>query len=270
MGRKARYLMAALLAVGAAQVAAIPPYESFVKGESGYDASCLLCHQPGARRLTAYAREYVRLGGGLAALNTLNNLDSDNDGAKTSEELKWHSNPGDARSTPDHAGPWLARKDSLFEPGVPLKTIFRRDVSLEVFNMRLTGNQIDGIERTVRQKLPNEGRYAVFYLVKSADKKTLLGYATYASFIDAAGRFNTLLVAARTDMALEGLLFLNLHADKRFLKQDYLDQYRGLSYKALDAVAAPPGQEEAGAQTLNAVRSAVKTMDAILSSLANK
>ncbi len=261
---------------------ALPAFQHLYESRAGYAPNCTLCHKPGARRLTPYAREFLRLGRDADAVNALEVMDPDRDGFPSKIEREARSNPGDPRSTPDHPGDWLSVPPALPDLSPAFHKIFGPGVVYEAVEGRLSSAQVEKAERFLDKKLRDEDLSPTLFLVRKAagggasevpissgqsaspgsasGERPLAGYAGYAYFGDKEG-LTVFLVGVNMDFVLEGVWPLRLRGDQRLANRDYVEQFRGRTHTTLQGVSPPKGAEEENARLLAAVRRSLKLME---------
>ncbi len=282
MNFRRRVFLTLCLLGTAGPVSALPAFRRLYESRAGYAPNCTLCHKPGARRLTPYAREFLRLGRDADAVNALEVMDPDRDGFSSKIERESRSNPGDPRSTPDHPGDWLSTPPAPPDFSPAFHKIFGPGVVYETTEGRLSSAQVEKAERFLDKKLRDEDLSPTLFLVRKAagggtpdiprpsarasppesapGEKPLAGYAGYAYFGDKEG-LTVFLVGVNTDFVLQGVWPLRVRGDQRLAKRDYVEQFRGRTHATLQGVSPPKGAEEENARLLTAVRRSLKLME---------
>jgi hypothetical protein len=101
-------LVAMLLATAAMNASATPTFARLYKAQFGYIPSCNACHSDGGgSTLNPFGKAFKEAGKNEAAFAKIAALDSDGDGVANAAEASAKANPGDKKSTPNNAGPWL-------------------------------------------------------------------------------------------------------------------------------------------------------------------
>jgi hypothetical protein len=280
--RRAALVLAALWSA-AAPALSVPSFNNLFDKHAGYPASCALCHQPQDWRATPYSREFLRLNRGFAALKALDLMDPDDDGVPSRDEIESRSNPGDARSTPDHPGDWLSHSLRTPPPRRFLAPVFGPLVEYEVVEKRLKDDQVSRIEEEIGQSLRDEDRFpTVFRVWESAEpfpaflspgqepepsstasggRTFLLARVGYA--YEGTDHLSVYVVVTRPDGSLWSLRPVRVPGDQRLGGEDYLRQFVGKRADQLAAVAAPRGAEAGSARLVEAVRRCLEVMDVL-------
>jgi len=255
-------LLTATLLISASVSESLPLFRNLYQAKAGYPVSCAVCHQRQDWRLTPYAKEFSKLGGGLSALESLELLDPDGDGFSTKEEIEALSNPGDARSTPKKPGPWLSRLKPTFPPKKTLADVFKASLTYELLERPLAPEEVASIENDLGETLKDAEKYPTVFLVKNRDGD-LLGRTNYA-FTEGDNPF-FFLVVMDSENRLQTVRPLG-HKHKKdapFWKQTYLDQYAGKNLSTLSHIKPPRGDEKRHGKIVTAVRHAIKIIDQV-------
>jgi len=241
---------------------ALPGFRNFFRVKTAYRTGCQVCHQPRDNRLTPYAREYVRLNGGFAALDALDVMDPDKDGFPSKEELGFHSNPGDARSTPAHIGDWLSNLTPSEPPREILVDLYGRIPPYEVFERPLKRHQAQSLERALGQKLRDEELFPVIFLFNKKGEAGAPPAPDRGAYAFCWGKKMTSLFAVvAPEGTLRAVRFVRLYGDQRFDNEQYLSQFPGRTAETLQGVSSPRGAEAQNDDILSALRRCLEIMD---------
>jgi len=86
-----------------------PVFARYYKTEYGYQPSCNACHKDGGGSpLNLYGKQFKQQRMTRASFAKIATLDADGDGFANHAEITAKANPGDADSTPENRGDWLA------------------------------------------------------------------------------------------------------------------------------------------------------------------
>ena len=149
--------------------------------------------------------------------------------------------------------------------------MFGKDAEYEPFEKTLTPGQIQEIEFSLKQRLPEADRYPTIYLVKKwlpgvSGSQTVrelhIWRAAYAYYGEQ--RLSVFAVALGSHGALRAVQPVKVYGDQRLAKPEYLKQFIGKSYPTLDGVVPPEGAEAENAALVASVRRAILIMEAAL------
>jgi hypothetical protein len=239
-------------------------FRTLYQNRAGYKTNCAACHQPQDRRLTPYGREFFRLGYNASALEALDVMDPDQDSASSQREIAARANPGDARSTPEHPGDWLASLEPSQPPSKLLSDLFGNNVDYEIKESVLPPAQAMEAEHFLGDKLPDADLYPTVVIVRQRSDARILGRAGYAYFSD--GGLNVFWVALGPDAVIKAVQAVRVYGDQRFSGQKYLRQFSGKTYATLQNIAPPRGAETRHAAVLSAVKRAMRVTEAAVPS----
>jgi hypothetical protein len=260
-------VVAMMLCLAASTLRSLPMFRSLYGSRAGYKPHCSVCHVPADNRLTPYAREFQRLGGGAAALESLDVMDPDEDGSSSKDEIDFHSNPGDPRSTPEHPGDWLSRVTVAPPPRKLLSKLFGKDATYEVLERQLSPAQVRDAEMFLGEKLRDEERFPVIFLVRKwlpalgNEKKgdQALWRAAYTYY--GKESYTVFLVVLGQSDVLRAVIPVSLKGDQRLGSGKFLKQFEGKNSAALQSVASPVDAEAETAKLLDAVKRAIKIVE---------
>lgn len=244
--------LAAMIGLAVSSLKSLPMFRALYDQHAGYRTNCSVCHRPKDNRLTSYAREFRRLGGGTASLRTLDVMDPDEDGFSSKSERFDRSNPGDRRSTPEHPGSWLSGESAVPPPGKALSKVFGFGVGVGVLEKRLTEAHIREAEMTLGEKLREEEHFPVVFDIGEFR-------AAYAYYGDST--YSVFLVIVGAKGVIRAVEPVSLKGDRRLGGESYLKQFRGKTIDGLSAVSSPLDAEAENAQLLKAVRRTMKILE---------
>ena len=259
---------------------ALPIYRTMISAKKGILVNCTLCHQSDIWELNKYGKDFLKGGHDFRSLETLESLDSDQDGFTTSEEWKFQSNPGDPASTPKRTGNWLKESKPTFPPKKILAPLFPGTITYRVQEDPLSENTINDIEKILGRKLHDEEKYPTLFLVQQEatesasdlshlrnrhslsearshsrplgkNEKTL-GVAVYSIFHSKGLDINVLLTVTKQNRILK-LHPQHLHL-KALASPHFLKQFSGKRSDELSHIQPIKGWEKESQNLMDAVR----------------
>ncbi|MBI4248573.1 MAG: hypothetical protein HY611_03635 [Elusimicrobia bacterium] len=238
---------------------ALPPYQRLFNAHYGFKPNCTACHDADNWDLTGYGKGFSKNGADLKAFPKLEELDLDEDGAKTLEEIKAKANPGDPRSTPKEPGLWLENIPPVHAPKKHLQALFPGSDRYELQEEKIEDKERARIEKILGAPLRDQDLYPTYFIAYKEDAP--LGAALYTSsaksdsyylagyYPSAAGR-----PSADRPARIAGLRFFSTH-ERAFKKAAYMDQFASKLPDQLDAVKPPsPALAEQSQEIVDEIR----------------
>ncbi len=247
-------------------VQALPAYTRLYQTKYGYRASCVLCHSAGGgSAVNNYGRDFLRAGANFQAFAKIESLDSDKDGFRNLDEISKKSNPGDARSTPQAPGDWVADQNKISIPEKDLRKLFVDAESFSAVEGTLKENQVKEIEALVGANLNEEDKVPTFYFAIKGAKKFAI--AQFVSVSTAKGPV-TIAVAVDISGAITSVRILKNPLGKSIEDPNFLSQFIGktkVSKWELKTSGKNKDEEEQFLNIIVAVKKAVFSINSVFS-----
>ncbi len=207
---------------------ALPSYKRLWEKKYGYATSCTLCHSKGGgSQVNSYGEDFQRFGMTPGAFATIENRDSDKDGALNIAEIKSKSNPGDFLSTPQKPTEWLSHIEESMLPLDELKKIFPEVVKFSTLEGTLYPEQTKAIEKDLNKKLIEGDTVPTFYFaVKDQDSKPVrIGVALFST---PSSNPEKLIVGIGVDLAgkIKSVILIKNKLSKNLDDKNFLNQFK--------------------------------------------
>ncbi|MFC1521456.1 hypothetical protein ACFL6Y_03510 [Elusimicrobiota bacterium] len=223
----------------------LPSFQRMFEGKNGYKVNCTLCHTPDRKRLNDYGNDFLKEGYSLDALETIGNWDADKDLARSFDEVKARSNPGNDKSTPTSPGFWLNQIFQIPIPIVELETAFPDATTFELLERKLTKDEASVINKKIEKGGLSESQYNCVIFVAKSDEG-IKGGAMYMYFPSMSRKrgLDFFLLSANPNGRIVKLSPINVRYNKKLKRYKFLRQFKGLWPENIETIKFPTKKAE--------------------------